>query len=183
MSDQYQQFVTDALKPFEAWQIEKLPKGGTTLDYVGHAHVTQRLLELDPFWTWEFVAQDPNTGLPIYDEFGGLWIRLTVKGVSRYGYGEPSGGFNAADRIKSAIGDAIRNAAMRFGIALTLWQNEPPAAPVWGVKELKKALHAQGAKTADEALKMAGDLINQKITNFDELRPEQLAALKITLEA
>jgi hypothetical protein len=85
------------------------------LDYVGHAHVTNRLLDADPEWTWEPMATDQN-GFPVFDAQGGLWIRLTVGGVTRPGYGEPR-----RTGPKEAIGDAIRNAAMRFGVALELW--------------------------------------------------------------
>lgn len=111
------------LKPFPNNQIQQLPKGGAKLDYVSHAFVTQRLLEVDPDWTWAPVGTDSN-GLPQFDEDGGLWIYLTVCGVTRLGYGEATGGFSPADKIKSAIGDAIRNAAMRFGVALALWQKD-----------------------------------------------------------
>lgn len=92
------------------------------LDFIGHAATTQRLLEVDPGWTWEPVAFDA-AGLPARDQLGGLWIRLTVCGVTRYGYGDAAGkpGPNA---VKEAIGDAIRNAAMRFGVALDLWAKE-----------------------------------------------------------
>jgi hypothetical protein len=91
----------------------------THLDYVGHAAVTQRLLAVDPGWTWEPVAFD-DRGLPAIDQNGGLWIRLTVLDVTRLGYGhaDGKGGGNA---LKEAIGDAIRNAAMRFGVAIDLW--------------------------------------------------------------
>src|SRR5688500_9470519 len=51
------------------------------LSYVGHAAVTDRLLEVDPTWTWEPVAFDEQ-GLPRLDRNGGLWIRLTVAGVT-----------------------------------------------------------------------------------------------------
>lgn len=131
--------------PFPAHQINKLPKptisndewkklpkghckecGGyhaTTktihLDFVGHAALTDRLLDVDPCWTWEPLAigQDGN---PVIDKDGGMWIRLTVCGVTRLGYGDAQGktGGNA---MKERIGDAIRNAAMRFGAALELW--------------------------------------------------------------
>lgn len=127
-------------EPFDANQINKLPKpykadspkgncrecGGyhglpaVHLDYVGHAALTDRLLDADPEWSWDFVATDPNTGAPIFDANGGLWIRLTVCGVTRLGYGDAQGkrGGNA---VKEAIGDALRNAGMRFGAALDLW--------------------------------------------------------------
>lgn len=89
------------------------------LDYVGHAAITQRLLDADPHWSWEPLAYGPD-GLPKLDEFGGMWIRLTVAGHTRLGYGDAAGkhGTNA---IKEVIGDALRNAAMRFGAALELW--------------------------------------------------------------
>ncbi|WP_433364319.1 hypothetical protein [Streptosporangium sp. CA-115845] len=103
------------------------------IDYVGHADVTQRLLDVDPFWSWEPFALD-ETGLPALDtdQFGapvGMWIRLTVCGVTRPGYGSvPS---NQHDAVKVLIGDALRNAAQRFGVALAQWQKgdrDNPAA-------------------------------------------------------
>ena len=117
----------DALRaPFPKEKIQQLPVGGTKLDYVSHAWVTDRLLEVDPEWTWEPVGFDEQ-GLPALDKNGGLWIKLTVCGVTRYGYGEPQG-MNANDKIKGAIGNAIRVAAMRFGVALDLWAKEMPTA-------------------------------------------------------
>lgn len=133
----------DALKklrePFETHQINLLPKPykadspkefckecGTKhgmpaahLEYVGHAALTARLLDVDPLWSWEPVGFDAQ-GLPALDKDGGLWIRLTVCGVSRLGYGDAQGktGGNAT---KERIGDALRNAGMRFGAALELW--------------------------------------------------------------
>jgi hypothetical protein len=109
-------------QPFAPEVIGKLPKGGAQLDYVGHAAVTDRLLAVDPFWNWEPVAFD-DRGFPRFTDAGGLWIRLTVRGVTRLGYGEPMGG-DVHDKTKSAIGNAIRNAAMRFGVALDLWAKE-----------------------------------------------------------
>ena len=86
------------------------------LDYVGHAAVTDRLLAVDPGWTWEPLAVTPE-GLPQLDRGGNLWIRLTVCGVTRLGVGD-------GKSAKELIGDAIRNAAMRFGVALDLWSKE-----------------------------------------------------------
>ena len=109
-------------EPFPKSAIGKMPKAGLQLDYVGHAAVTQRLLEVDPTWTWQPAGINDN-GLPAFDERGGLWITLTVCGVTRYGYGEPMGS-DPYDKVKGAIGNAIRNAAMRFGVALDLWAKE-----------------------------------------------------------
>jgi hypothetical protein len=114
-------------EPFPPAQVGKLPKGGMFLDFVGHGWLTQRFLDVDPLWSWEPVAYDEN-GLPRLDEHGGLWLRLTLCGVSRLGYGDASGkkGPNA---IKEAIGDGLRNAGMRFGAALDLWCKGDPDAP------------------------------------------------------
>lgn len=90
------------------------------LDYVGHADTTDRLLSVDPAWSWEPMALD-DSGLPRLDSTGGLWIRLTVCDVTRPGYGSADGK-SGGDAIKEAIGDAIRNAAMRFGVALDMWR-------------------------------------------------------------
>lgn len=109
------------------------------LSYVGHAALTDRLLEVDPVWSWEPLAFT-DKGLPATDQLGGLWIRLTVCGVARLGYGDAQGktGPNA---VKEAIGDALRNAAMRFGAALDLWhrgdlheaaQEQTPQTPAGG---------------------------------------------------
>ena len=136
-------------EPFPAHQISKLPKPTKAqteavkadfkkgircgecgswhhpdvvhLDYVGHAALTDRLLDCDPMWSWEPVAF--RDGLPAFDQSGGLWIRLTVGGVTRLGYGHAAAkpGVDPGAREKEVIGDALRNAAMRFGAALDLW--------------------------------------------------------------
>lgn len=111
-------------EPFPPAAIGKLPKGGVLLDYVGHAATTDRLLQVDPEWSWEPMALDAQ-GLPLIVG-GQLWIRLTVCGVTRIGVGD-------GKSDKERIGDAIRNAAMRFGVALDLWAKEdlrPPARTV-----------------------------------------------------
>lgn len=106
------------------------------LDYVGHAATTDRLLQVDPEWTWEPLALAPD-GLPATDRAGNLWIRLTIAGVTRLGVGD-------GKSAKECIGDAIRNAAMRFGVALDLWAKEdlhvtrqetPPTAPAGPTNE------------------------------------------------
>lgn len=99
---------------------QKMPNGGhIDLAYVGHAEATNRLLNVDPFWDWEPLTVDER-GLPQVDGYKGLWIRLTVCGMSRLGYGH-AGDKTGGDAVKEVIGDAIRNAGMRFGMALDLW--------------------------------------------------------------
>lgn len=137
--------------PFPPEVVGKLPKGGTTLDYVGHAAVTDRLLAVDPEWSWEPVAWDVDGGpLVRYGQKeASLWIRLTVCGVTRIGVGTaPPGAFELE---KQLVSDALRNAAMRFGVALDLWSKEilpdhvEPAYDAlagWESREQAKEQHA-----------------------------------------
>jgi hypothetical protein len=110
--------------PFPPEQIGKLPKAGTTLDYVGHAAVTDRLLKVDPSWSWEPAAWAPD-GTPMIvvgNREAVMWVRLTVCGVTRLGVGIcPATAFELE---KQLISDAIRNASMRFGVALDLWSKQ-----------------------------------------------------------
>ena len=108
--------ATELRRPFPPESVGKLPKGGVMLDYVGHAAVTDRLLTVDPEWSWEPLALTPE-GLPALDRSGNLWIKLTICGITRIGVGD-------GKSAKECIGDAIRNAAMRFGVALDLWAKE-----------------------------------------------------------
>lgn len=88
------------------------------LDYVGHANVTDRLNTVvgPESWTWTPMATDEH-GLPLLDREGNLWINLTIQGATKPGVGDGSS-------MKERIGDAIRNASMRFGVALDLWTKD-----------------------------------------------------------
>ena len=93
------------------------------LSYLGHADLTQILLTEDPTWNWEPMGRTEH-GTPYLDRDGkgharGLWITLTVHGHARIGYGTCPAGKGDAQKI--LIGNALRNAAMRFGIGLSLW--------------------------------------------------------------
>lgn len=128
------------------------------LDYVGHADVTDRLLAVDPSWSWEPLAFDAE-GLPRPDGSGGLWIKLTVCGVTRLGYGDASGK-RGGDAVKEIIGDALRNASMRFGVALDLWRKEPaddaPEAPTPAPARAKKPTPKDAAGLVAEEAAKAG---------------------------
>ena len=104
--------------------VGKLPKGGQSLSFVGHADITKMLIEVDSEWTWEPVAFDVN-GLPAYRVENGMahmagW--LTVQGVRRLGIGSVM--HNKPDLLKELVSDFIRNSAMRFGICLSLWTKQ-----------------------------------------------------------
>lgn len=159
----------------------------THLDYVGHATVTSRLHSVDPAWSWEPLAFAEN-GLPLNDSLGGLWIKLTILGVTKLGYGD-SGTKRGADAVKETIGDAIRNAAMRFGVGVDMWgakgdvrnddENEdddagrvigaPPKAvtkeQLDEIRGLWEELGFGGDANYDQRIKLTKDLL--KIQNID----------------
>lgn len=131
--------------------VGKLPKGGMQLDFVGHADVTKMLIEIDPEWSWEPVAFCAD-GLPAYRVENGLahmagW--LTVHGVRRLGIGSVA--HNKPDLLKELASDFIRNAAMRFGICLSLWTKQewddvsaPTPAPKTATPPHEPAKKARG---------------------------------------
>lgn len=110
---------------------ENVSDAHSHLRYVGHAAATARLLDVDPRWNWEPLVTD-DQGEPRLDRFGGLWLRLTVCGMSRLGYGDADGKPLGTRAVKEIIGNGIRNAGMRFGMALDLWSGSrirPVEAP------------------------------------------------------
>lgn len=144
------------------------------LDYVGHAALTDRLLDVDPAWNWEPLAYDEK-GFPAIDQNGGMWIKLTVCGVTRLGYGDAQGK-TGGDAMKERIGDALRNAAMRFGAALDLW-HKGDLHPDENKQQERKPMNA--VKISDKTFNQVSDYIDKgddlglKQVWHEMSRPEQ----------
>lgn len=152
------------------------------LSYVGHAALTDRLLDCDPMWAWEPLALGQD-GYPVIDKDGGMWIKLTVCGVTRLGYGD-SQGKTGGDAMKERIGDALRNAAMRFGAALDLWhkgelhiEEEKPPEPVNYTAELK------AAKTVEQLGKVWATIPKAQQPQFLKVKDEMKMKLTPREEA
>ncbi len=166
--------------PFSDNQISYLPKGGVKLAYVGHAALTDRLLDVDPTWTWEPLAFGPD-GLPQHDAHGGLWIKLTICGVTRMGYGD-AGEKKGCNAEKERIGDALRNAAMRFGAALDLWHkgdlhgDDDPKIDVSAIlKGISNSITLQLLTTNfNNAMSMLDESHHQSIKNAANKRKSEL---------
>lgn len=127
----------DALRePFPKGQIGRIPasKGRPALDFVGHAAVTDRLNRYAPDWTY--------TVDEVVTINGSCWIRgtMTIGGVSRVEYGD-------GDNPKEAIGNFIRRAAMRFGVAIDLWSREELGANVTaaGAEDVRETSEASAS--------------------------------------
>lgn len=177
------------------------------LDYVGHADVTNRLLDADPGWNWVPLSCD-SRGLPQFEEDGGLWIKLTVCGKTVICYGAPQPGKKGPDAIKETIGDAIRNGAMRLGVALGLWGGkfgeyldadpdtidaiptdmEPLAAQATVTQrrriiELWTALGYVGSANLNTRLRVGGHFIGRTLEDEGDLTCEEAGILIRALEA
>ena len=175
------------------------------LDYVGHGAVTDRLLEVDPSWSWEPLAFDAG-GMPSF-VYGNdnkspvaFWIKLTVLDVTRLGVGTCEQGQFDAEKV--LIGDALRNAAMRFGVALDLWikghaedderttatserssnRQGPPASdpsqtiPAAGPEQISQILAAIETFDDDTKEKLKGWALAKKFPDPDRLNAEQAEA-------
>ena len=88
------------------------------LDFVGHAAITDRLNSAvgPDGWVLEPMGVDEH-GNPVVKN-GELWCWLYVAGVRKMCVGD------GASSAKELIGDALRNGAMRFGVALDLWTKD-----------------------------------------------------------
>lgn len=124
MGFQDDQQMRDALrKPFGPGQIGKLPRGGRSLDYVGHAAVTDRLNRIDPGWNYEIVERvevEHPDGRHLIAIIGAI----TIGGKTMIEAGDVDRPGRYGEELKLAIGDFIRRGAMRFGVALDLWSKE-----------------------------------------------------------
>ena len=134
--------------PFANDLIETRTIAGRSISYLNHAIVTDRLIQVDQNWSWEPMGINLD-GTPVIDGVGGLWIRLTLCESTRIGYGASDAHQKGADAIKSAISDAIKNAAMRFGVALDLWGVEPSALAEVPPKPIERLTIVPGIMTPD----------------------------------
>ena len=161
--------------------VGKLPRGGITLDFVGHAEITRILIDIDPMWNWSPV--EIVNGRPAINETNGMatmWGYLTINGKTMIGVG--SARSDKADLDKELVGDFLRNASMRFGICLSLWsksewdEHAAPAPKPAGVVsqeniERFKAACKEANLDPNEVAKQAGVLlIGLKDSDMAKLR-------------
>lgn len=101
---------------------KKKDKAGLVL-YLQHTDVYARIEEVDPLWSCEITGEQyfaPQTEGS--QEWFNLRAKVTIKGVSRENTGE------GRDK-KSATSDAIKRAAMLFGVGRYLYDTETVWVP------------------------------------------------------
>ena len=125
--------------------VGKLPKGGTQLDFVGHADITRILIEIDPLWWWEPCGWvNGRPAIHVENGMATMWGFLYVHDKPLLGVGSVRADKQELD--KELVGDFLRNAAMRFGIALSLWSKQD-----WSDNTTITSLPAAQAKRAEQA--------------------------------
>ena len=119
--------------------VGKLPKGGVTLSFVGHGAITEILIQVDPLWSWEpLEIRDGRPMIHVENGMATMWGRMTIHGKSMLGVGSVRA--DKPEYQKEIIGDFLRNASMRFGVCLALWQKgEAERGGEWSDAPVRKA--------------------------------------------
>jgi len=142
-----------------------------------------------------------DAGQPVFDRDQqgrpvGLWITLTLCGTTIPGYGSVEAGKH--DAVKELIGDALRNAGMRRGVAGKLWtKDKPKKAPAKKKEPLPAAAEppddaphhekAAGKEAYDSLVKEYGEeivngaLATFNVSRFSELTPDKLNLIRASL--
>lgn len=125
--------------------VGTIPRNGINLAYVSHADITKILIEVDPLWSWKPVQWvNGRPAINVENGTATMWATLTLLGKSMLGVGSVRADKQELD--KELIGDFLRNAAMRFGIALSLWSKQD-----WSDNTTITSLPAVQAKRAEDA--------------------------------
>ncbi len=115
--------------------------------YLQHTDVQDRLEMVDPAWTTEVINEE-RVGDTIY-----VRIRMTLKGVSRENVGE-------GNDPKAAYSDALKRAAMLFGVGRYLYDSPTVWAEYnesrdrfrqWSIQDYEKFAKGQHVPTAPAA--------------------------------
>lgn len=125
--------------------VGTIPRNGINLAYVSHADITKILIEIDASWTWQPVAWvNGRPAIHVENGTATMWATLTLLGKSMLGVGSVRA--DKQDCDKELVGDFLRNASMRFGIALSLWSKQD-----WSDNTTITSLPVVQAKRAEEA--------------------------------
>lgn len=170
--------------------------------YVSHGSVTKRLNDAAPGWSSRVVETHSFMNANGVLVCAGVTLELTIPGVgSRQEVGTANQPRNFGDDLKNAMSDALKRCAMRFGVAIDLWesmdeadedaapaprpaprqtpQDEPNAASVTPVQE----------RTIAEAWDMASEaqpypaVVNHLRQLQADASPDQWTAIKRALAA
>lgn len=110
-------------RPFAGEAVrQKRGQGNRMMDYVSHGMVTKRLNDVYPGWHAEMVEKWIVGDGDKLHCLGGV-MRMTIGGVTREEAGGPTRQGTLADDLKNTYSDCLKRCAMRFGVALDMWES------------------------------------------------------------
>jgi hypothetical protein len=131
--------------------VGTIPRNGINLAYVSHADITKILIEVDPSWSWQPIEWvNGRPAIHVENGTATMWGTLTLLGKSMIGVGSVRA--DKQDHEKELVGDFLRNASMRFGIALSLWSKQD-----WSDNTTITSLPAVQARRAEAAKPYVGN--------------------------
>lgn len=110
-------------KRFPDKLIRTIKKGNHSEDYINHAVITQRLLQVCGAygWDWEVVYEEGK----VVAVHGRITVTVDGKEVTVSGAGtETFSGDSTGEKIKKMESDAFKRAAAKLGIGLHLWAQD-----------------------------------------------------------
>lgn len=111
-------------EPFPPNKVkQKIGQGRRPMNYISHGLVTERLNDADPNWSSEIITEHTYKDGQGRIHCEGVTLALTVNGVTRVEAGGPQRQDGFTNEIKNAYSDALKRAAMRFGVALEMWES------------------------------------------------------------
>lgn len=111
-------------EPFERSLIRMKPGGKRpATPYISHGLVTKRLNDVCPGWTSRLVEMHAYVDGNGVLQCAGVTLELTIPGVgSRVEFGTSANRNGFGADAKNAMSDALKRCAMRFGVAIDLWE-------------------------------------------------------------
>ena len=166
--------------------VGTIPRNGINLAYVSHADITKILIEIDPLWSWQPVEWvNGRPAINVENGTATMWGTLTLLGKSMLGVGSVRA--DKQDHEKELVGDFLRNASMRFGIALSLWSKQD-----WSDNTTITSLPAAQSRRAEEAKPyvqnhpakgVPSPKVVQEFMNDSDPTPDELAEIAAQFNA
>ena len=110
-------------KKFPSQLVRTIKKGNREEDYINHAVITQRLLQVLGAFSWDYeVIYEADKVVAVK---GKIKAMVDGKEVSVSGTGtETFDGDSTGEKLKKMESDALKRAAARLGVGLHLWAQD-----------------------------------------------------------
>lgn len=147
------------------------------LAYVSHALVTERLNHLAPGWS--MVVKEVHTFTANNTlHCAGVTVSMTIDGITREEMGGPQRMEDFASECKNAMSDAVKRCAMRFGVALYLWDKLVDSQSDDDVNPEREAPEPQVQQQRAQQAQQSAQQNRARMTAHAPLRSRTAAAME-----